>query len=406
MFLFFSLNIQIQRSLNGLNKNNRNYFQMHFFIPLVFSIFFPSASFGKVTYCKKIVSSIDIDRSIVWNVLVNLENTYGPYCNPNNKFTPDAGVVRYAGWGTISSRCFVMSRIFFRTPWVGKCVLNLESCCLPMHLNGTLFPNMLISTRFYLHLLVHPLCSTENVTIQAESGETVRKTSLRLRSSRIFFFRVRLGFYRLSHAEWKRIFFRHWTNYNYLSSIWKTSTFKIFSCRHTDENENTWEFELKKIFEILVRLGMYSPCGFDCFSDTYCIHTSLVCDRYRNCPNNVDEAHCEYSSSILLFHRFSIVFLLFSSGHHHEPLSFRAKIILFAVLMTILTLAVSSILICYLCCGIVHNNRLSTMTKDRKQSEFERKIQTFFRHDFSSFRSHRSRRNSCCIETSSCLIKF
>ena len=30
--------------------------------------------------------------------LVNLENTYGPYCNPNNKFTPDAGVVRYAGF--------------------------------------------------------------------------------------------------------------------------------------------------------------------------------------------------------------------------------------------------------------------------------------------------------------------
>jgi len=29
--------------------------------------------------------------------LVNLENIYGPYCNAQNTFTPDAGVVRYAG---------------------------------------------------------------------------------------------------------------------------------------------------------------------------------------------------------------------------------------------------------------------------------------------------------------------
>lgn len=48
---------------------------------------------------------------------------------------------------------------------------------------------------------------------------------------------------------------------------------------------------------------MYSTCGFDCFSDTYCIHSSLVCDRYRNCPNNVDEAHCEYSKSRFVFLR-------------------------------------------------------------------------------------------------------
>lgn len=250
---------------------------MHFVIPLVFSIFFPSASFGKVTY-------------------FNLENTYGPYCNPNNKFTPDAGVVRYAG-----------------TPWVGKCVLNLESCCLPMHLNGTLFPNMLISTRFYLHLLVHPLCSTENVTIQAESGETIFIDCHTPNGNEYFF-----------------------------------DTERITIIYHRSEKLPLSKFSLV-VTPMKMKTRMYSPCGFDCFSDTYCIHTSLVCDRYRNCPNNVDEAHCEYS-------------------HHHEPLSFRAKIILFVVLMTILTLAISSILICYLCCGIVHNNRLSTMSKDRKQS--------------------------------------
>jgi hypothetical protein len=31
-------------------------------------------------------------------VLVNLENTYGPYCNAQNTYIPDAGVVRYAGF--------------------------------------------------------------------------------------------------------------------------------------------------------------------------------------------------------------------------------------------------------------------------------------------------------------------
>ncbi len=49
---------------------------------------------------------------------------------------------------------------------------------------------------------------------------------------------------------------------------------------------------------------MYSLCGFDCFTDTYCIDRSLVCDRFKNCPNNVDEAHCEYSKLILFFENF------------------------------------------------------------------------------------------------------
>ncbi len=40
---------------------------------------------------------------------------------------------------------------------------------------------------------------------------------------------------------------------------------------------------------------MYTPCGFDCFTDRYCIDRSLVCDRFKNCPNGVDEANCEYS---------------------------------------------------------------------------------------------------------------
>ncbi len=56
---------------------------------------------------------------------------------------------------------------------MGKCVLNIESCCLPVFQNGSLMPNLSISTRFYLHLLMQPLCVTENVTIESDSGETV-----------------------------------------------------------------------------------------------------------------------------------------------------------------------------------------------------------------------------------------
>lgn len=106
---------------------------------------------------------------------VNLENTYGPYCNPKSKFTPDAGIIRYAGFVLkISDLITYWVFIFYRTPWVGKCVLNLESCCLPTFPNGSLIPNLPISTRFYLHLLVPPLCVTENITVASESGETVK----------------------------------------------------------------------------------------------------------------------------------------------------------------------------------------------------------------------------------------
>ena len=55
-------------------------------------------------------------------------------------------------------------------------------------------------------------------------------------------------------------------------------------------------------------------------------------------------------------------------GHQHEPLSFHAKIILFFVLLIIISFAVSSILICYFCCGITNTNRLSYLDKDRKSS--------------------------------------
>ena len=115
-------------------------------------------------------------------------------------------------------------------------------------------------------------------------------------------------------------------------------------------------------------LGMYSQCGFDCFSDTYCIHSSLVCDRYRNCPNQVDEAQCEYSRSCETIGERSTREIS-ALGHHHEPLSVRSKIILFFVLLTIISMAISSILICYLCCGIAHSHRLHLLNKDRKPSQ-------------------------------------
>ncbi len=58
----------------------------------------------------------------------------------------------------------------------------------------------------------------------------------------------------------------------------------------------------KEIFVFLMKyfypVGMYTSCAFDCFSDIYCIDRTLVCDRYKNCPNGVDEANCEYSKSI------------------------------------------------------------------------------------------------------------
>ncbi|UJR08459.1 hypothetical protein I4U23_012729 [Adineta vaga] len=197
----------------------------------------------------------------------NLENTYGPYCNPKSKFTPDAGIVRYAG-----------------TPWIGKCVLNIESCCLPEYPNGTLLPNLSISTRFYLHLLAKPLCLTENVTVTAGTGEKINIDCNTPNGSEYYF-----------DTE-------HLTVTYYRSSKLPLSKFSLL------------------VTPLKIKTRMYTPCAFDCFSDTHCIERSLVCDRYKNCPNGVDEANCDYI-------------------HHHEPLSFQAKIILFFVLLTIISVA-------------------------------------------------------------------
>jgi hypothetical protein len=62
-----------------------------------------------------------------------------------------------------------------RTPWIGKCELNLQSCCLPVLNNSASMANLSISTRFYFHLLKPPSCFTENVIIESASGETVIK---------------------------------------------------------------------------------------------------------------------------------------------------------------------------------------------------------------------------------------
>ncbi|CAF4124523.1 unnamed protein product [Rotaria sp. Silwood2] len=238
---------------------------------------FLSCSFAKVTY-------------------FNLENTYGPYCNPNNKFTPYAGIVRYAG-----------------TPWVGICVLNIQSCCLPVFQNGSLIPNLSISTRFYLHLVMQPLCLTENVTVRAESGEMITIDCNTKNGSEYYF---------------------------------DTEQLTIIYVR-------TEKLPLSKFSMIVTPLKLktrtYTKCAFDCFSDTYCIDQSLVCDRYKNCPNNVDEAQCEYS-------------------HHHEPLSYRSKVILFFVLLIIISSAVSSILICFFCCGVSKSNHMNTAIKERRST--------------------------------------
>ncbi len=70
-------------------------FQMLSLINIVLLFYF-SPSLAKVTYCKMIFSLKNQFQNFPF--LVNLENTYGPYCNPNSKFTPDAGIVRYAGF--------------------------------------------------------------------------------------------------------------------------------------------------------------------------------------------------------------------------------------------------------------------------------------------------------------------
>ncbi|CAF2140510.1 unnamed protein product [Rotaria magnacalcarata] len=244
---------------------------------------------------KKLLFLLFCSSSLAKITYFNLENTYGPYCNPKSKFTPDAGIVRYAG-----------------TPWLGKCVLNIQSCCLPTFPNGSLIPDLPVSTRFYVHILAQPLCSTENVTVTSESGETIL-IDCRTKNGSEYFFDTEL------------------------------LTIKY----HRSQKLPLSKFSMV-VTPLKIKTRMYSKCGFDCFSDSHCIDRSLVCDRYKNCPNNVDEAYCEYS-------------------HHHEPLSLRAKLILSFVLLTIISLTVSSILICYFCCGITDNN-LGMTSKERNST--------------------------------------
>nr|BAJ96645.1 predicted protein [Hordeum vulgare subsp. vulgare] len=225
---------------------------------------------------------------------LNLENIYGPYCNAQNTFTLDAGVVRYAG-----------------TPWLGKCELNLQSCCLPMLNSSSLAANLSISTRFYIHLLKPPTCRTEYVIIEAETGEMI---SIDCNTT--------------EGAEY------------YLD----TERLKVVY--HRLEKFPISKFSMV-VTPLKFKTRMFTPCGFDCFTDTFCIDRSLVCDRYQNCPNRVDESHCEYSNN-------------------RPSLSFHGKIALFAVLLVIISVDVSSILICYFCCGISNRNRLGS--KDRKSA--------------------------------------
>ncbi|CAF0991379.1 unnamed protein product [Rotaria sp. Silwood1] len=224
----------------------------------------------------------------------NLENIYGPYCNPRNTYTPDAGVVRYAG-----------------TPWTGTCELNLQSCCFPAPRNLSQMGNIAVSTRFYIRLLKPPLCSTEDVTIISESGE--------------------------------KIFID--------CNVTDGSEYYLDTEKLTIIYDRREKFPLSPFAMIVtplkIKTRMFTLCGFDCFTDTYCIDRSLLCDRFQNCPNNVDEAHCEYH-------------------HNHPSLSLQAKIILLAVLLTIISFDVFSILICYFCCGI-SNQRHNDM-KDEKRT--------------------------------------
>ncbi|CAF2730749.1 unnamed protein product [Rotaria sp. Silwood2] len=224
----------------------------------------------------------------------NLENIYGPYCNSRNVYTPDAGVVRYAG-----------------TPWTGKCELNLQSCCLPTLRNLSHIGNLSISTRFYIRLLKPPLCLSEDVTIVSESGE--------------------------------KIFID--------CNVTDGSEYYLDTEKLTIIYDRRQKFPLSPFSMVVtplkIKTRMYTLCGFDCFTDTYCIDRSLLCDRFQNCPNNVDEAHCEY--------------------HHNQPaLSLQAKIILLVILLMIISFDVFSILICYFCCGI--SNQHHHTVKDIKRT--------------------------------------
>lgn len=68
--------------------------QMLVFFHLTF-FFLVSSSLAKITYCKP-MNPLSPSHPFPF-ILVNLENIYGPYCNAENTYTPDAGVVRYAG---------------------------------------------------------------------------------------------------------------------------------------------------------------------------------------------------------------------------------------------------------------------------------------------------------------------
>ncbi len=131
---------------------------------------------------------------------------------------------------------------------------------------------------------------------------------------------------------------------------------------------------MKNIEESFV--GMYSLCGFDCFTDTYCIDRSLVCDRFQNCPNNVDEAQCDYSRFFL-----SILFFvknLISIDIHRPPISFQSKVILLTVLLMMISFDVFSILICYFCCGISSRNRLDVKEQKSTSRPFQRAFEILF----------------------------
>lgn len=182
---------------------------------------------------------------------------------------------------------------------------------MPVLANSSAMRSLSKSTRFYIHLLKAPLCSTERVVILAETGETIIIQCNATDGSEYF----------LDTENLKIIYYR--------TEKFPLSDFSMI------------------VTPLKIKTRMYSPCGFDCFTDTYCIDRSLVCDRFQNCPNKVDEAHCEYSN-------------------HRPPISFRSKILLFSVLLTIITFDISSILICYFCCSVSNPNRLDA--KERKMT--------------------------------------
>jgi hypothetical protein len=167
--------------------------------------------------------------------------------------------------------------LLLRTPWTGKCELNLRSCCLPVLTNSSHRRNLSISTRFYIYLQKPPSCATENVTIQSESGETVIRALVVTCVKR-----------------WSS----HFVQINIDCHTMNGSEYLLDTERLTIVYQRTAKFPISKFSMVVTPLKlktrMYGSCGFDCFSDTYCIDRSLVCDRYRNCPNHVDEGHCDY----------------------------------------------------------------------------------------------------------------